>query len=333
LNLYTVVRLGNYLYGIDYDLGKVVEMYGIAPYATTGVTYQQPNSTANDYPPRGQELIVVNGVLYGLFAYPDSSFSTYDPSVLVRFDVNPGLGITAAATSNDDPNIGGVFAENAFALASNGGDLYVAAIGGMQGQDKPNPNSALQSIPAGFSDGDPATTVLIPGDLPSGVYEFRDISFDGSGNAYLFTGTYNSSWNMNWAIYTSADIADPGALTQFDAATGPGYFWSAQYTADNNRLWFAHGNDVWVYDASDANSAGILEMSDLIAGSTIAYDSLGDLCYIGVNGIVRRALRGYRSHWQRSNSALARAVRALTKGRPEPTEEELAQARASLAKK
>jgi hypothetical protein len=335
LNLYTVVRLGNYLYGIDYDLGKVVEMYGIAPYAATGVTYQQPVSRTSKYQARGQELVVVDGVLYGLFAYPDSGFANYDPSVLVRFEINPGLKIEAEAMSNDDPNSGGVFEMNAFALASNGGYLYVASIGGVQGQDKPNSHSALQRIAVNFPDNAPALTILTPGQLPAGVYEFRDISFDDDGNAYLFTGTYNSNWNMNWTLYKSADITVLLELEEFDSATDvAGYYWSAQYAADNNRLWFVRGNDIWVYDADDAESAGILTMSDLIGSSTIPYDSLNDLAYIGVPTAPpgRRALRGYKSHWQRSNSDLARAVRAITRGRPEATEEEVAQARASLAK-
>ena len=88
-NLYTVVRLGDYLYAIDYDIGRIIEINGTTPYAPTGVTYQQPVSTTSGYPARGQELIVVNGVLYGLFAYPDSNFTNYDPSVVVRFNVSP----------------------------------------------------------------------------------------------------------------------------------------------------------------------------------------------------------------------------------------------------
>jgi hypothetical protein len=342
-NLYTVVRLGNYLYGIDYDLGIVFEVSGTLPYTATGRTYQQPVSRTSSYPARGQELIVVDGVLYGLFAYPDSSFTNYDPSVVVRFDVS-GTNITAVATSDETPvptpppptppTQRTSFSENAFALATDGSYLYVASIGGRQGQGSANVNSALQRIPAGFLNGDPALPVLDPTQLPNGQYEFRDICFDGNGTAYLFTGIYNNNWNMDWTIYTSANITNPRSLIKFDDALNvAGYFWSAQYTADNDRLWFAHGNDIWVYDAANAASAGILTMSALIGSSTVPYDSLNDLCLVGVDTTGRRrALRGYKSHWQRSNSDLARAVRALTKGRPEPTEEEVAQARASLAK-
>jgi hypothetical protein len=333
VNLYTVVRLGNYLYAIDYDLGRVIEINGTTPYAPTGITYQQPVSTTSGYPARGQELIVVNGELYGLFAYPDSNFTNYDPSVVVRFNVSPGVSITAAATSNDTPNTPSSersFEKNAFALAASGTNLYVASIGGRQGQSSPNPDSRLQRIPVGFANGEPAVHVMSPSDLPT-AYEFRDISFDNRGRAYVFAGTYNTNWNMDGVLFSTTNFSN---LTTFDPnnpiSNIPGYFWSAQYTSDNNRVWFAHGNDVYVYDAARPTAApGTQKIGTLSGGGAITYDSLNDLCYIGVDG-GRRALRGYKSHWQKSNSPLARAVRAITKGRPEPTAEELAQAQASL---
>ena len=329
-NLYTVVRLGDYLYAIDYDIGRIIEINGTTPYAPTGVTYQQPVSTTSGYPARGQELIVVNGVLYGLFAYPDSNFTNYDPSVVVRFNVSPGVSITADATSNDTPPAPPTprtsFAENAFALASDGTNLYVASIGGRQGQSSPNPNSAIQSIPVGFGDGDPAVHVMSPSDLPT-AYEFRDISFDSSGRAYIFAGTYNGNWNMDGLLFIT-DFTTNTTITTISNVSG--YYWSAQYTSDNNRVWFARGNDVYVYNATRPTAApGIQTIATLAGSGGIPYDSLNDLCYIGVDG-GRRALRGYKSHWQKSNSPLARAVRAITKGRPEPTAEELAQAQASL---
>ena len=337
-NLYTLVRLGDYLYGIDYDLGIVFEVDGAAPYAPTGVTYPQPVSSTNKYPARGQDLVVVNGVLYGLFAYPDGSFVTYDPSVVVCFNVVPGTSITAAATSDDTPPPSPLpappiprtsFAENAFALASNGTNLYVASIGGDQKQGNPNTTTAIQSIRLNFADGAAATNVMKLGD--AGQYEYRDISFDNSGKAYILVGTYNASWNLAGQLFSTPDFR---TLTPIETlpGTAPGYYWAAQWTPDNQRIWFAHGNDVYVYDATNTALAPGVQGIATLAGSGGAYDNLNDLCYVGVDGTGRRALRGYRSHWQKSNSPLARAVRAITKGRPEPTAEELAQAQASLGK-
>jgi hypothetical protein len=233
------------------------------------------------------------------------------------------------ATSDDDPN-GSPFAENAFAIASNGTNLYVASIGGPQGSSStPNANTAIQSIPLGFADEDPAAPVL---DLSNvgGAYEYRDISFNpNTGMAYIFAGTYNSNWNMDGEIYSTPNIGTTAPTSIVTVRNGAGYYWSAQYTADFDRIWFARGNDVYVYNASNTGNVAFQDINTLSGGGTITYDSLNDLCYIGLDG-TRRTLRGYKSHWQRSNSDLARAVRKITKGRPEPTEEEVAQAQASL---
>jgi hypothetical protein len=164
-------------------------------------------------------------------------------------------------------------------------------------------------------------------------YEFRDIGFDNSGKAYVFAGTFNTNWNMDGLLFSTTNFS---ALTTIDTVTNvSGYFWSAQHTPDNDRVWFARGNEVYVYDATNTTiRPSIQQMSNLIKGSAIAYDSLNDLCYVGplTGGGKRVRLRGYQSPIQRSNSPLAVALRAITKGRPEATPEEFAQARASLGK-
>jgi hypothetical protein len=328
-NLYTLVRVGSYLYTIDYDRGIVIEVNGTAPYAETGVSYTFTPPTG--WKGCGQALIVVGNTLYGLFACPDSTWSSYTNSRLVRFTINPGVSITAPNVSDINANL----EQNAFAIASDGTSFYIASIGGPQGSSgQGNPNSKLQSLPTTFTNRTPASSVLVPSQLPSGAVkslEFRDVSLDGSGNFYIFVGTYNASWNMDGFIYRAA-LATPTTLTQFAAVSNvPGYFWSAQYTPDNDRVWFAHGNDIYVYDATNyLTSIGILHMSDLISTGGIAYDSLNDLCFIGTDTGTRVRLSGYKSPLQVSKTPLAVALRAITQGRPEATEEEIAQAQASL---
>ncbi|MDR0736131.1 MAG: hypothetical protein LBF51_04735, partial [Zoogloeaceae bacterium] len=101
-----------------------------------------------------------------------------------------------------------------------------------------------------------------------------------------------------------------------------GYYWSAQYTPDNDRLWFARGNAIRVYNASStATPVSTLAMSALNGGGS--YNSLNDLTYVGATGTIK--LSGYRSPLQRANTPFAQAARALTKGRPELTEEEFQQ--------
>ncbi|MDR0701998.1 MAG: hypothetical protein LBF61_06230, partial [Azoarcus sp.] len=109
-----------------------------------------------------------------------------------------------------------------------------------------------------------------------------------------------------------------------------GYYWSAQYTPDNDRVWFARGNEIWVYDANNLPATvGTLPMNTLNGGGS--YDSLNDLTYVGVSTTV--SLRGYRSPLQRSNTPFAHAARALTRGRPELTEEEFQQLQTALQSK
>ncbi|THF61127.1 hypothetical protein E6C76_21290 [Pseudothauera nasutitermitis] len=331
-NLYTLVRLGNYLYALDFDNARIVEINPASTptgYAATGVTFTLPGSlvptTPSGLTAHGQALAVIGGKLYGLFTFTDSAWANYGKSLLVRFDVTGGSSI-----SIDSSN--GNFAENAFSLADKGSEVYVAAIGGAQGSSgTPNANSRVQKISiAGALNTASVTDVLTQSDF---AYEYRDISFDAGGNAYVLMGTYNSSWNLVGQLLKIANLATPGTHAVIDTfSTTPGYFWSAQYTADNNRIWFARGNAIRVYDASSFTTpAATLTLSvngpgnlGGLLGSGDLYDNINDLTYIGATG-TRASLRGYRSPLQVSNTPRAHAARALTRGRPELTEDELEQ--------
>lgn len=324
-NLYTLVRLGSYLYALDYDNARVVQI-DPTTYTETGKSLSLSSSGVplpSGYTPYGQALIVVGGELYGLFSFADGTWANYANSMLVRFTIS-GSGITVGATDYNN-----ALAKNAFSLAAYGSDIYIAAIGGAQGSSgTPNPNSCVQKIGiSGSLSGAGVMPVLTQSDF---AYEYRDISFDASGNAYVLMGTYNSSWNLAGKLVKVAAFS-PLASTDVDTfSTAPGYFWSAQYTADNNRIWFARGNAIRVYDASSfatpdatltlsandpsTNPGGLIETGNL-------YDSINDLTYIGAAG-ARTSLRGYRSPLQASASPRAVAARALTRGRPELTEEE-----------
>jgi hypothetical protein len=150
-------------------------------------------------------------------------------------------------------------------------------------------------------------------------------SFRGS-TAYILAGAYNSNWQLVGKLFSTTDFKNFAVIDDFSAGTVTGYFWAAQYTPDNDRLWYARGNDIWVYDANNLpTTVGTLPMSTLNGGGS--YDSLNDLTYVGATTTV--SLRGYRSPLQRSNTPFAQAARALTRGRPELTEEERQQLQAS----
>lgn len=325
-NLYSLVRVGSYLYAVDYDNARVVEI-NPSTYAQTGVSYTLASSfVPSGYIAHGQALIVLGGTLYGLFTFVTSDWSTYANSLLVRFTISPGTSIGVA--SSNDAN--GTFAKNAFSLGASGSDLYIAAIGGSQGSSgTPNPASRLQKITYTAANLSTATITDVMSPSTTFPYEFRDISFNGS-TAYILMGTYNSSWQLAGKLVSTTDFSTFTTVNDFSAGAA-GYFWSAQYTADNNRIWFARGNQIMVYNASSISTPTTLTLT---AGSLITsgqlYDNLNDLSYVGALGSFM-SMRGYRSPVQASRTPRAAQARAIASGRPELTEEELERLNETLA--
>lgn len=318
-NLYGLVRVGRYLYALDYDDARVVEI-DRTTFQETGVTYTYPASlTPAGFFAHGQGLIEVGGKLFGLFTFVDSSFSSYGKSALVRFTIEGGASITAAARDHNRNLV-----KNAFALAASGPDIYVAGIGGSQTGGAFNTASRLQKIPHGAANLRAAevTDVLRP--TKKNPYEIRDISFRGS-RAYVLLGAYDASFTLQGKLVSTMDFS---TLTTIDDFTdgAPGYSWSAQHTPENDRLWYVRGNEIRVYDA--ASPAAPVTTLTLTPGSLISagapYDNINDFAYVGSQGTAT-SMRGYRSPVQASQSPRAQAARALAKGRPELSPQELKQ--------
>lgn len=316
-NLGDLVKVGSYLYAIDYDNARVVEI-NATTFAQTGVSYTLPASlTPSGFVAHGQSLINIGGTLFGLFTFANSGWTTYANSLLVRFTITGGSAISVGAT---DYNAS--LAKNAFAFANSGTDLYVTAVGGVQGSSgTPNAASRLQKINYTLANLTTATVTDVLSPSATYPYEFRDISFKGT-TAYILMGTYNSSWQLAGKLVSTTNFTTFTTINDFSAGA-PGYFWAAQYTADNDRIWFARGKQILVYAATSTTTP--VSTLSLTAGSLIStgqlYDNLNDLTYVGALG-TRTTLRGYRSPIQVSQSAKAVRARTITAGRPELTEEE-----------
>ncbi|MFD1703425.1 hypothetical protein ACFSCV_10455 [Methylopila henanensis] len=82
----------------------------------------------------------------------------------------------------------------------------------------------------------------------SNPYEVRDISFKSS-TAYVLLGAYDSSWQMKGKLVSTTNFTTLTTVDDFTAGA-PGYFWAAQYTPDNDRIWLARGNQIRVYTAA-----------------------------------------------------------------------------------
>lgn len=315
-NMYGLERVGNYLYALDFDNARVVEI-NRTTYAPTGVTYTLPASlTPSGYVAHGQAIIAIGGSLYGLFTFADSSWANYADSLLVRFTIAGGSSITVGA---NDYNANLV--KNGFALARNGGDLYIAGLGGAQVSGSYNVNSRLQKIAYGAANLTTATVTNVFAPSSTNPYEVRDISFKGS-TAYMLLGAYDSSWQMAGKLVSTTNFS---TLTTIDSFTSgaPGYFWAAQYTADNDRIWFVRGNEIKVYTAASPSTpaATLTLTSGSLINAGQAFDNINDFAYVGGAGAAR-AIRGYRSPMQVSATPRAAAARALAQGRPELTGEQ-----------
>lgn len=310
-NMSGLVRVGKYLYALDYDNARIVEI-NRSNFKETGVTYTLPKKLIpNGFLAFGQAIVEIDGALYGLFSFPDSSFASYADSLLVRFTIEGGKSITVG-----DKDVNGKLVKNSFALAVNGPDLYVAGIGGSQSGGSYNKASRLQKIPHGAANLRRAEVmdVLKPSDdLP---YEIRDVSFKGK-TAYVLLGAYDANFQLQGKLVSTRNFSTLKTINDFTSGA-PGYFWAAQYTPENDRIWFGRGAEILVYDAAKPGKP--VETLTLEPGSLISsgdpYDNINDFAFVGATGAVK-SIRGYRSPVQVSQSPQARAARALAKGRPE----------------
>lgn len=321
-NLYGLIKVGSFLYALDYDLARVVQINPVN-YNETGVVFSFSSDTVTfplipaGYTPRGQALIEVGGVLFGIFAMPDASWATYQNSVLVRFTLSASAITVAANAYNNN------FEKNAFALAVQGSDLYVASIGGYQSAGAPNTNSALQKIAYAATNLSTATVTKVFGYSATHPYEVRDISFNGT-TAYVLMGAYNGSYNMDGVLLETTTAFS--TFTTINSYTNvAGYYWAAQYV-DNNRILFARGNQILYYNAGSYTTPAAtfsIAAGSLMGGATPVYTNLNDVSYVGATGTL--SVRGYRSPVQVSQTPRGIAARAIAQGRPELTPEELEQ--------
>jgi hypothetical protein len=319
-NLYTLVKLGDYLYAIDYDNACVTEI-NATTFEETSVSYTLDSSLVpTGHTAYGQALLVIGNTLFGLFSFADSSWENYASSMLVRFTVSGGTSITVKEGDHNNS-----FAGNAFAMAALGNDVYVASIGGKQGSGSYNAASRIQSIDATATDLSKAVVTDIMQPSSTYPYEFRDISFQGS-TAYILMGAFDASWKMTGKLVKTTDFQTFTTVDDFSSGEA-GYFWAAQYTTDNNRIWFVRGNAIRVYDAS--NMAKPDATLTLTPGSLITaddnFDNINDFAFVGAYGATMSGMRGYRSPLQASRTAKAVALRAITQGRPEATAAEMSQ--------
>lgn len=143
--------------------------------------------------------------------------------------------------------------------------LYVACIGGKQNFGSHNSDSCLDVVDLSTMTAKTAFKAGVANGA-SDQADFRDITFANDGTAYVLTGRYNADFEtLTGTLYKTSAAAilaqaasnQPALLSQVAVPTVSlqnisGFFWAILYenglAARNDRLWFARGNDVAVYN-------------------------------------------------------------------------------------
>ncbi|WP_312421259.1 hypothetical protein [Anaerospora hongkongensis] len=263
-NLYGVVTLGDSLYGIDYDGARIVRIAMTGNGYTETGSYTYPGTAG--YQSNGVAIAAVDGYLYGLFTTVNNPWIAspqYLNSTVVKLDAGlvPVTGGQVSVGKN-------AFTLEPFTTVSGTTAttcLYVACIGGKQNFGSHNPDSCLDVVDLSTMTAKTAFKAGAANDT-SDQADFRDITFGNDGTAYILTGRYNADFEtLSGMLYktSAADILARAAANQpalLSQAAVPavslenmsGFFWAILYdngaAAGNDRLWFARGNDVAVYN-------------------------------------------------------------------------------------
>lgn len=324
-----------YLYGIDYDAGMAFRLYRSgATYAldtTNYFTFTKPTTAGEG---RGVDLQIDGSNVYMLFI-SGTNLTSGPPSASYLNSTVVKTNMTFGSPTYKGPH-GSVLtpgedelwpAENAFSIQPYGSNFLLTAVGGPQHYDDSwNPNSRIQSV--AFSDLEVndllrAAAVGEP-NVANDQFDFRALAFANSGtpandDVFILTGKYNSSYVMNWRLYhTTMDkvLAATGvrinalspAPTVTSANNIPGYLWALLYSASYDKVWFAQGNQlaIYQYTASPASVNRVGDVEAIGSLSNLTDASLNSITiYGGEEAPAPRTLKGYTAPAFASNTAAA----------------------------
>ena len=264
VNVYALIRQGDYLVGIDYDEFTVFRVLNSSgdtyTYQTTVFTLDLSDADLNPaiatpYPSQkfGVDLSTDGTNIFALFIKGNNVYGgNYDPSLIVKLN----LDLTLATGTGVVNNTGASLAKNAFSLQKYANDLYVVSVGGMQNYGSTNgSDSKIQKVAKSTM----ATTDLLVGGSTQALGDFRGLSFRDDGTeAFILTGAYNTGGaTFTGKLYRTTMTALAGAgggnitsisgIVSTDITTIPGYLWSLLYSQEEDMTWMARGNDLAVY--------------------------------------------------------------------------------------
>jgi hypothetical protein len=302
-NPHGIIKIGNFLYIVDYDTLNITRL---------DITAFEGTASGGDYTPtvaptppgyfpstaaaiHGEGIITLTDssglasvtYLYALFSCLDSS-GNYLPSVIVRYAVN-----TSGVLNN--PKIAWV-GKNAMALVPAVLDgityILVPAVGGMQNGGFTNGTNSDLTLLNAFSSTDFTGTAptkpkdpVITGDsqtavTPTGNYDILGVAVSADGNnAYILLNSYDTAYNSCWRLYkttlstivaTQVNTPISGlGLTSVDNGFGDpaGYYWEVLYdnTVSGGRLWFLKGSPIRVSNGGTYGTV-LKEIGDILYG-------------------------------------------------------------------
>lgn len=258
VNLYAItdsVDLGDqydYIYGIDYDLHKIVRIK-ICAGSTLEIGTEYSSFAPTDGAGYGVDVLTDGTSVYGLFVSAKNILrGDYDSYSLIRLDKNL-----------DNPVRLDVSEKNPFSISLYNGDLYVTLVGGPQNSGSTNGSaSKIQKVPAAFTETTAPATLLVGG-ATSELGDFRALSFTAAGEAYILTGRLDSDGeNFSGTLYCitaeAMNAAAGGTIASLNIAKNSrvnfknvaGWTWGIFYSESDGVLWTAQGEDIGVYTAN-----------------------------------------------------------------------------------
>jgi uncharacterized membrane protein YgcG len=257
-NIHAVAENGRYLYIATYEsyvkgvqgqnTGEVARIdmrNGYAP-DPKRYRYEAFDSGGQLSSPHAEAIHIQGERVYVLFGISFQGVDDYKPSEILEFDLDLNL-LRTFKLEDTQSNISG---KNPLHMAYYGGKLYVACIGGYQGE-----NSWGDIWEVDISDGSPAAPkqVLDGHDIPynlgggetaaSGMY---GIQFASDGTAYLLVGSYDTAYVFRARLFvtTAAKLA-AGDVGEADVAASytkyEGASWDILYDEEESTLWVMAG--------------------------------------------------------------------------------------------
>lgn len=276
-NIHAAASSGRYLYVVTYERraaenpqeqlpGEIVRIdMGDAYRVDKRVPKENVTIQGKTYSPRGDGIVVVGDNVYVLWSLADAEFKSYLPSELVKMTKELAVVKTALVGKNTgSPSVGN--------MAYHGGKLYVAALGGAQGDDDGEIHEVDVSTMAvrEVLDGETidiyedtaGTKKLSPG--------IHGVAIGKDGTVLVLAGAYTADWSAFVAnlFKTTVSGLSAGKIGEKIADfRSTGFSWTVMFDPYGEKFWAMAGKELKMF-----NKVGTLER-------TFTSAELGDNIY------------------------------------------------------